>query len=62
MDAFGITSVTQALWEAEVDYRRERAEAEWRTATGSRRRVRRHKVRARPTLRLPGRRQALPAG
>jgi hypothetical protein len=62
MDVTGISSVTQALWEAEVDYRRDRAATEWRTAARPRRRPRRLRVPVGRTLRLPGRGRVLAAG
>ena len=62
MDMTGISSVAQALWEADLDYRRDRAASEWRTATGGRRRTRRLRVPKGRTLRLPKPRRLLAVG
>jgi hypothetical protein len=59
MDAMGISSVAQALWEAEVDYRRDRAAEEWRTSGARRRHHRKLRVPTGRPLRLPRRRRQL---
>ena len=62
MDMTGITSVTEALWGAEMDYRRGRAEQEWRVARPRRRRARHLHVPVGRRLRLAGRHLGLSHG
>jgi hypothetical protein len=45
-----ILAGSEPFWSAELDYRRERAQRTFKEATGGRRR---HRVRRRPTLKLP---------